>query len=346
MDKAAIVILNFNGRHYLEKFLPLVIRYSAAYPVYVADNLSSDESVDFLRENFPTVTIIQLEENFGFSGGYNQALSQVKAEYYILLNSDVEVTDGWISPVISLMDENAGIAACQPKLLEYRRRDHFEYAGGAGGWIDSYGYPFCRGRIFRTMEKDYGQYDDVCPVFWASGACLFVRAGVFHELGGFDQDYFAHMEEIDLCWRIQLTGRKVYFSAESVIYHVGGGTLKESDPFKNYLNFRNSFITLIKNERRNVLVYKVIIRLLLDGIAAMKFLVFNTFADFIAVIRADWHVLKNFRYHYNKRKKISRINEEPDGMFAGSIVFSYYLLRKKYFFNLKSIIPDRIISSS
>jgi len=346
MDKLAIVILNYNGRHFLQKFLPTVIKYAGNYSIYVADNASSDNSAKFLRANYPSVILIEFSENFGYSEGYNRALEQIQSDYYLLLNSDVEVTPSWLDPLIQLMDQNPNVAACQPKLLEYHRKEYFEYAGAAGGFIDHYGYPFCRGRIFRTMEKDYGQYDDTIPIFWASGACMMVRSKVFKALGGFDPDFFAHMEEIDLCWRMKLSGFDIYYCGESCIYHVGGGTLDESDPYKTYLNFRNSLITLLKNERREVLIIKLVIRFIFDMIAALKFLIIDSFDNSKAVIRANYNVYRRIRYFIKKRKTVDRKNKYISNIYPYSIVLSYYLFRKKLYFNLSSIIPNSVVSAT
>jgi GT2 family glycosyltransferase len=246
--KTAVVILNWNGRNFLETFLPSVLEYSArCADVIVADNASTDDSVAFLQEHYPQIRIIEHPKNGGFSKGYNDALKQIDAEYYILLNSDVEVTPNWITPVIEMMDADPSIAACQPKLRSFEDRSQFEYAGAAGGFIDAYGYPFCRGRIFDVLEEDRGQYDDACEVFWATGACLFVRADLYHALGGLDEDFFAHMEEIDFCWRLKNNGHKVMYCPDSTVYHVGGGALPKSSPRKTYLNFRNNLALLVKN---------------------------------------------------------------------------------------------------
>lgn len=346
MNKLAIVILNYNGRHYLEKFLPTVLKYAGNYPVYVADNHSSDQSVTYLKNEFPTIRVLPFEKNHGFSEGYNRTLDLIEAEYFMLLNSDVEVTPGWLDPLIRLMDGNSRIAACQPKLLQYNDRKQFEYAGAAGGFIDRYGYPFCRGRIFKTMERDYGQYDDTRPVFWASGACMMVRSSVYKSLGGFDPDFFAHMEEIDLCWRMKLAGYEIYYCGESVIYHVGGGTLPESDPFKTYLNFRNSLITLIKNSSRSVLVTKIFMRFIFDVVAGVKFLIFDSFRDSWAVIRANFDVYRKIRHHLKKRVDVKKANQSLDLVYPQSLVISYYIRGKKYFFNLGLIIPDTVVPAS
>jgi GT2 family glycosyltransferase len=246
-NNVAVVLLNWNGKNFLQKFLPSVIENSDNASIYVADNGSEDGSVDFLKQNFPSINIICFEKNYGFAKGYNMALQQIEAEYFVLLNSDVEVTPNWISPIITFLDSKEDYVACQPKILSYYDRSYFEYSGGAGGFIDRYGYPFCRGRLFDTLEKDNGQYDEDCEIFWATGACLFVRAQVFHEFGGFDEDFFAHMEEIDLCWRFKNAGYKIGYCHSSVIYHVGGGSLPKSSPYKTYLNIRNNEVMLIKN---------------------------------------------------------------------------------------------------
>jgi GT2 family glycosyltransferase len=347
MDKLAVIILNYNGVDFLKRFLPGVIKYNDGYPLYVVDNKSTDQSVQFLKNNFSdTVRCLELEENLGYCGGYNTAAKHIDAEYYVFLNSDIEVTDGWLQPLIALMESNRNIAACQPKLLDYSNKEIFEYAGAGGGFLDILGYPFCRGRIFHTIEKDYGQYDDIRPVFWASGACMMIRSSIFQDLGGFDNDYFAHMEEIDLCWRIKRSGQMIYYNGESMVYHVGGGTLNQTNPFKTYLNFRNSLITLIKNERKSSLIWKIPVRLFLDVIASLKFLFKDSLKDAYAVVKADFHVIVKFIYNYKKREKF--INESPvtTGRYKRILVFSYYILRRKFFFNLRSIIPDRIVPSS
>lgn len=346
MNKLAIVILNYNGRHYLQRFLPTVLEYAGNYPVYIADNNSSDHSVSYLKKEFPTVHLVEFTKNYGYSEGYNRVLNQIEATYYMLLNSDVEVTPNWLDPLIRLMDRNPNIAACQPKLLQYDRRSYFEYAGAAGGFIDKYGYPFCRGRLFKTMERDYGQYDDTRPIFWASGACMLVRSSVFNRLRGFDPDFFAHMEEIDLCWRMKLSGYEIYYCGESVIYHVGGGTLHESNPYKTYLNFRNSLVTLIKNSKRKRLAGKLFMRLIFDFVAFFKFLFFDSVRESGAVIRANYDVYRRVGYHLKKRIKIKRENKYLSNVYRGSLVYSYYFRRKKYFFNLYLIVPNTVVSAT
>ena len=270
--KAAVVVLNWNGKAWLEKFLPTLVKYSQEATVFVADNASTDDSVDFVKNNFPNVKIIINHTNGGYSKGYNDSLKQIDAEYFVLINSDIEVTVDWLSPIIDLMDSDKKIAACQPKLLDYNNRNTFEYAGASGGFIDNLGYPFCRGRIFDDLEQDNGQYNDAIEVFWATGACLFVRASHFNEIDGLDEDFFAHQEEIDLCWRLKNKGYKIMVQPKSVVYHVGGGTLNTGSPFKTHLNFRNNLFMLFKNLPTFSLFIIIPTRLVLDGIAVLTFL--------------------------------------------------------------------------
>ena len=271
-QKVAVVILNWNGKSWLEKFLPNTISKSQSADIYVVDNASSDNSVDFIEKNFKSVKIIRHKSNYGYAQGYNLALKKIDYEYYVLLNSDIEVTDNWISSVIDLMDSDQSISACQPKILDYNDKSRFEYAGASGGYLDRFGYPFCRGRIFDSLEEDIGQYDTSCEVFWATGACLFVRSSHFWKVDGLDIDFFAHQEEIDLCWRLKNNGYKVMVEPKSKIYHVGGGTLKAGSPFKTYLNFRNNLCMLFKNLPLPYLFLIIPVRLILDGIAALTFL--------------------------------------------------------------------------
>lgn len=337
MTKAAIVILNYNGRHHLEKFLPKVIQYSGEdCRIFIADNASSDDSVIFLKQHYPSLPLLLLPKNLGFSEGYNEALKQIKAAYYILLNSDIEVTPHWTVPLIQLLDQDSHIAACQPKILSYHNRDCFEYAGAAGGFVDYLGYPFCRGRIFDTIEKDTGQYDDTIPVFWATGACLVIRSHIFHGMGGFDKDFFAHMEEIDLCWRMHLAGHKIYYCGLSHVFHIGGGTLPKSNPHKTYLNFRNGLSMLYKNTYGKSVYWKLFLRITLDVIAAMKFLATDSCRDALAVFRA----IKDFilLYPAHKQKKLLRVGEKRpiiQEMYQYSIVKQYFLKKINYFWELK-----------
>ncbi|MDX1545146.1 MAG: glycosyltransferase family 2 protein, partial [Christiangramia sp.] len=245
--KVAVVILNWNGKELLKQFLPSVIQYSEKATIYVADNASTDDSVEFLKSSFPQVKIIQNSLNAGYAGGYNLALKSVEEDIHILLNSDVEVTENWLEPIVEVFEKEPGTAAIQPKILDHKRKDRFEYAGAAGGYIDKYGYPFCRGRVFQHMEEDHGQYNDDRYIFWASGACLAVRRSAYNEVGGLDEDFFAHQEEIDLCWRLQNMGHKIKYVSNSRIYHVGGATLQNMNPQKTFFNFRNSLFLLLKN---------------------------------------------------------------------------------------------------
>lgn len=339
MGKVAVVILNYNGREYLEKFLPGVVINSKGHRVVVADNCSTDDSVELLKNDFPEVELIQNPDNKGYSYGYNQALRQLSdVDYYILLNSDVEVTPGWIEPVIEMMEKDERIAAAQPKILDYNKKSHFEYAGAAGGFIDSLGYPFCRGRLFLHLEKDEGQYDDEKRVFWATGACLFVRAEAYHKLNGLDEDFFAHMEEIDLCWRLNNAGYKVYYTGKSHVYHVGGGTLDKSNPKKTYLNFRNGLSLLYKNYSNRELWLKLPIRILLDIVASVKFMLFDSLKDGVAVMRAHRDFVREFRQNYKKRQatKKQTITNKTPLIYNGSVVFEYFVKGKRKFNELKA----------
>ncbi len=344
MQKTAVVILNWNGRSWLEKFLPSVVKYSSdEADIIIADNGSGDDSIAFIREHFPQIKIIRHHSNLGFSKGYNDALKQVEAEYYILLNSDVEVTPNWIKPVIELMDNDSNIAVCQPKLKSYNDKTFFEYAGAAGGFIDKLGYPFCRGRIFGHIEEDKGQYDDVMEIFWATGACMFVRAELYFMAGGLDDDFFAHMEEIDLCWRLKNEGYKIMYCPYSTVYHAGGGSLPKNNPRKTYLNFRNNLILLYKNSPAcakatagrppKKLVYILLVRFLLDGIAAVKFLFADGITDFFAVIKAHFsfylYLCKSHKHQVPSPK-----HQVPKGIYNKSIVIEYYLRGKKTYLSL------------
>lgn len=328
----AIVILNWNGRKYLEKFLPSII--ASAYnniKIIVADNGSTDDSVSFLQQQYPAIQLIRFTENYGFAKGYNQALKQVTADYYILLNSDVEVTPGWIEPLVNLAESNPSIAACQPKILSYHHRAYFEYAGAAGGWLDAYCYPFARGRVFDICESDEGQYDSCCPIFWASGAALFIRASVFHEVGGFDDYFFAHQEEIDLCWRIQLADYIIMACPQSIVYHVGGGTLPKGNSLKTYLNFRNNHIMMFKNMYGFRRIYVLLIRAGLDAASAVKTLLSGDSGYFIAVINAHLSFLK---WYFRDRKKSvfpKYRNKSLQGLWQGNIAYAHFIRKKKKF---------------
>jgi GT2 family glycosyltransferase len=326
----AVVILNWNGREFLRQFLPGVIEHSAGYAeVIVADNASTDSSVEFLQDNFPKIRIIQNITNGGFAKGYNDALAQIDFDYFVLLNSDIEVTKNWIKPVIDVMERDEKIAACQPKLRSYHHTEKFEYAGAAGGFIDKYGYPFCRGRIFQSIEADKGQYDEPAEIFWATGACMFVKAKYYRELGGLDEDFFAHMEEIDFCWRLKNLGYKVMYCPDSVVYHVGGGTLPKHSSQKTYLNFRNNLSLLYKNLPSELLWQVFSVRFPLDGVAAFKFLLEAGFADFYAVLKAHGYFYKNFLKLRSKRKTLIQSNVSM--IYSGNLVLEYHLRKKRTF---------------
>ncbi|BDC98164.1 glycosyltransferase family 2 protein [Persicobacter psychrovividus] len=331
----AIVILNYNGRTFLKKFLPVVLQYAENAEVIVADNQSSDDSVAVMKTDFPEVRLIINQDNGGFAKGYNDALKYVTAKYYVLLNSDAEVTQGWLAPIIELMEANPKIGACQPKIKAYHNRMTFEYAGAAGGYIDHFGFPFCRGRIFDVLEEDQNQYDDIRQVFWATGCCMFVRAEAYWQMGGFDEDYFAHMEEIDLCWRMNNAGWQVFYNGKSNVYHVGGGTLPKSNPRKTYLNFRNSLITLFKNTPKRHLPTKLFVRCFLDIIASAKFLVFDSKADAWAVCRAQLDFWTKLPKWEKKRRKIfDKGFDHKELILPKSIVLLHYLKGKKKFNDL------------
>lgn len=330
MTKLAIVILNWNGRKYLEKFLPSLMRFLPDYAeIVVADNASSDDSVSFLKAQYPSIRILEHTENEGFAKGYNHALQNVEAQYYCLLNSDIEVTEHWIEPIIEQMDGNEKIAAVQPKLLSYYKRDEFEYAGAAGGFVDKYGYPFCRGRVFSNVEKDHGQYDSEMDIFWATGAAMFVRSDVYHTMGGLDADFFAHMEEIDFCWRIKNAGYKIKMNPNSVVYHIGGGTLPKNNSFKTYLNFRNNLFLLLKNLPEERLRKTFIVKFFLDQIAAVFFLLQGHFKDFTAVYKAMRDFYKQYDYCKAKRNTLPKLAFSDT--YPKSIVFLHYFKHKKVF---------------
>ena len=307
--KTAVVVLNWNGKAWLEKFLDNLVKNSQEATVFVADNASTDDSVDFVKSNFPSVKIIINASNGGYAKGYNDVLKQIDAEYFVLINSDIEVTEDWLSPIIDLMDSDKKIAACQPKLLDYKKRNTFEYAGASGGFIDNLGYPFCRGRIFDDLEEDKGQYNDAIEVFWATGACLFVRASHFNAIGGLDEDFFAHQEEIDLCWRLKNKGYKIMVQPKSVVYHVGGGTLNAGSPFKTHLNFRNNLFMLFKNLPTSSLFTTIPTRLVLDGVAALTFLnKENGLQHVIAIAKAHFIFYFEIPKLIAKRQKIKQKN--------------------------------------
>ncbi len=336
MTRIAVVILNFNGREWLRQFLPFVVRFSGDATIIVADNHSSDDSVALVAKEFPTVGILGIPENLGFCGGYNFSLSKIEAEYYVLLNSDVEVTPGWLDPLVALLDSDPTIAAAQPKILSHAWRNYFEYAGAAGGFIDALGYPFCRGRLFTSFEEDHGQYNDTIPVFWATGACLFIRASVFHEMNGLDGDFFAHMEEIDLCWKLHRSGYKVYAVCTSQVYHVGGGTLSKSNPGKTFLNFRNGLSLVVHHMSASGLLWKLPLRFLLDWMAALVFLAHGQPRDCWAVYRAHAHFIVRLPSDLRKRKLKREQKWGIKGLiYPRSLVIDYFLLGRKRYSDLR-----------
>lgn len=338
MVKTAVVILNWNGVGWLEKFLrqTVILTVDSDTIVCVADNGSSDGSIEWVSANTPDVRIIRLEKNHGFAGGYNLALGQIEAKYYVLLNSDVEVTGNWLPPMISFLDNNPDVASCQPKIKSYSERDKFEYAGAAGGFIDKYGYTFCRGRIFSRVESDKGQYDDTSEVFWSSGACMAVRAEYWKKCGGFDDDFFAHMEEVDLCWRFQRAGFRISYLPSSEVYHVGGGVLPYDSELKTYLNFRNNLFMLYKNLPDKQFRYLIFKRMLLDGVAANFFLCQGKFRNFRAVLKAHRDFYLNFGKLRIKRNLIKRSggNDNINTILNKSIIFLFYLRNRKEYKDL------------
>jgi GT2 family glycosyltransferase len=341
MSKAALIILNWNGLQYLQKFLGTVVSLSS-FPgsvVCVADNGSIDDSVKWVKNNYPSVKVIELGKNHGFAGGYNIALEQIEAEYFILINSDIEVTSGWAEKLVRFMDDHPEAAACQPKILSWHNRHYFEYAGAAGGYIDKFGYPFCRGRVFDKIEKDEGQYDNICEIFWTSGACMIIRANAWKRCKGFDPSFFAHMEEIDLCWRLLLDGYKLYFFPDSVVYHVGGGALPYNSPFKTYLNFRNNLFLLHKNLPGKILHKTLFIRKMLDGISAIYFLKKGDFRNIRAIWKAHMDYYKSYDEMKLKRKETERISEENPWNYIlnKSLVFEFYVKGNKTFKKLETI---------
>lgn len=337
MKQTAVVILNYNGARMLRRFLPSVIKYSPEASIYVADNGSSDESCDVVRNEFPAVKLMVLDHNYGFAEGYNRALAQVDEEYAVLLNSDVEVTRGWLSPMTQFLDSNPEVAACQPKLLSFKQKDFFEYAGAAGGFIDKWGYTFCRGRIFNTVERDSGQYDDTTDVFWATGAALMIRNEVYKNNGGLDGRFFAHMEEIDLCWRLRSRGYRIACVPQSHVYHVGGATLKKENPQKTYLNFRNNLLMIYKNAPDCQLKKIMLFRKVFDNVAALKFLASGDYAAFKAVRKAR-RDFKAMRSGYDKARaenmKLAVTTRIPE-VLKSSILYKYYLGFKHTYSSLK-----------
>lgn len=333
--KVAIVILNWNGAKLLQQFLPNVLRNSNqdGIEVIVVDNASTDNSLDVLKHEFSEVRTIVLDSNYGFAGGYNEALKQVEAEYFLLLNSDVEVSYGWLNPLINAIEADKEVAAIMPKIISYKEKTNFEYAGASGGFIDKYGYPYCRGRMFDVVEKDRGEYNTLSEVFWVTGCCMLIRSSVFNEVGGFDSDFFAHQEEIDLCWRMKNRGYKLLCQPESVVFHVGGASLAVGNPRKTYLNFRNNLLLLYKNLPQKNLNRTIFIRYILDGVAGVKFLFVDGWRHMWAVVRAHRDFRKMKRKF--KAKRIENLNkmvvENHVEMFDGLILIEYYLKGKTTF---------------
>lgn len=336
VKNTAIVILNWNGKELLEQFLPKVIQYSGDARIIVADNASTDDSISFLQKNFPEIEIIENESNGGFAKGYNDALKKIDAEFFVLLNSDVEVSDNWLRPLLEKMQDK-NVAGCQPKILSYNNKTHFEHAGAAGGFIDKNYFPFCRGRLFDVVEEDKKQYDESMEIFWATGACLLIRSELFHKANGFDEDFFAHMEEIDLCWRIKKWGYSFFVVPSSKVYHVGGGTLPYSSPKKVYFNFRNNLFMLIKNHD-GWLFPKLFYRMMLDGLAAALFLVKGQFNSIGAIFNAHMAMYKNLPSLLKKRKEIktNTTSFNPAGIYNANILWAFYAQKKKKFNDLNN----------
>lgn len=340
MKKTAVVILNWNGRKLLEEFLPSVMRYSS-FPdveIVVADNGSTDDSIAFLTATYPQVTRIVLPKNYGFAEGYNKALREVDAEYFVLLNSDVEVTEGWLLPMTEHLDKNSDIAAIQPKIRAQRNKEYFEYAGASGGFIDKYGYPFCRGRIFSNVERDHGQYDEPMNILWATGACLLIRSKEFFDAGGFDSSFFAHMEEIDLCWRLNCRGKRIVCLPSSTVFHVGAATLKKESPRKTYLNFRNNLLMLYKNLPQTHLKRTMSIRLILDYIAAFQFAITGKYANAREVIRAHRDFYNNrHNYRQTRQENLQKtVVTTPTTIYGRSVLAAYYLKGIRLFSKLRN----------
>lgn len=334
MGSVSVVILNYNGVGFLKEFLPALITYNDGYDIVVADNASTDDSVAVLEDQFPNLELIKLEKNFGFAGGYNEALKKIDTEYYVLLNSDVEVTQGWLNPLVRFMEDDPKVAACQPKIKSYDKKGHFEYAGAAGGFLDINGFPFCRGRVFASVEEDKGQYDENMRVFWSSGACMLVRASVYHEMGGLDDQFFAHMEEIDLCWRMNSAGYQVYCLPETKVYHVGGGTLAVNSPRKVYLNFRNSLLMLYKNLDADDFNAKYRKRLFFDLLAIVNFIVTLQFHLVTTIFKAHKDFAKmKVRYDVKDRGDVVNLLTNEQLVMQNSVVWEYFLKGRRKFQN-------------
>lgn len=336
--RVAVVIIHWNRRSLLEQFLPALMQ--STYPnleIVLADNRSDDDSVSYVRSHYPSITIVQNDNNYGYAGGYNKALPHVKADYYVLLNNDIEVPSGWIEPVIDCLERNHDVAAAQPKIIDYRQRNLFEYAGAAGGYIDVLGYAFCRGRMFEVLEEDKGQYNDTQEVFWATGACLFIRSKVFHEAGGFDEHFFAHMEEIDLCWRIQLAGHRLMVVPQSEVYHLGGGTLNKQSAHKTYLNFRNNLIMITKNLPVSTLLWLIPVRSVLDLLSSIFFMMNGLPNHSLAIHKAHSHYFFKLGKWWKLRKQNKHFKtfNELHGVYWGSVVFQHFVKKVRSFTELK-----------
>lgn len=333
--RAAIVLLNFNGKNHLQAYLPGVLSHTPPdTQVIIADNASEDDSIAWLQANHPDLILVRLERNWGFAEGYNRALAGIEADYFVLLNTDVLIDSDWLSGLLDYMDEHQTVAACQPKIRSLTDRQRFEHAGAAGGFIDTFGYAFCRGRIFGTVERDLGQYDGISPVFWASGAAMVVRSDKFREAGGFDADFFAHMEEIDLCYRLHLMGYRVMAHSGSVIYHLGGGTLPYQSAHKVFLNFRNSLYLLLKNKKAITLCWLLPLRMVLDGIAGLLFMYEGKFTHLKAILRAHGDFYGNFGRMRRKRAQVQQLRSARpnfEGIYPGSIVWKYYVTGNRLF---------------
>ncbi len=336
MARVAILLLNYNGAQHLQRFLPSVIAHSTGYDIIVGDNKSTDNSLALLKSNFPEVNVIALAENYGYAGGYNRLIEQIDHEYVVLLNSDVEVTPNWVEPMLATLCRHQKAVAVQPKILSVAHRQRFEYAGAGGGYLDQYGYPFCRGRIFGTLEEDHGQYDDEQEIFWASGACFMLKRAVFNETGGFDADFFAHMEEIDLCWRLQQAGYKIFYTGKSTVYHLGGGTLNYQSPHKTYLNYRNGWMMLLKNLPATGRAGTLASRWLLDLLSIIFYLVQFQAGNALAVLRAHFYLLARRRLITAKQQEVRNISggRQPIYPLPIALVWQYFIKRKRKFSDL------------
>ncbi len=340
----AVVILSYNGKSWHEKFLPLIVAEAASgYDVILVDNASTDDTLEYVQQNFPTVKTLQIGINRGFSNGYYEALKQIDAKYYVLLSSDFEVTHGWFPPLVQAMERYPGMAACQPKIRYWRDREYFEYAGAGGGFKDNFGYLFCRGRLFNTLEKDHGQYNDDIEIFWASGGCFMVRADLYHKMGGLDHDLYAHMEEVDLCWRLKNAGYKIGYIGQSTVYHVGGSVISYGSPQKLYYNFRNSLILLLKNESSRKLLWLFPLRLVLDGIAGAQMLFTGKFRETYTIIKAHFHFYGSLGKWLGRRREARKLitHRKKKGMYPKSIVWQYFALRK-FTFDKLNWKPDKL----